>query len=129
MISVPNMVLSLYFPTQKVFNYFCRVKIGHLKRFACFFFFILRHVIINKEKRNKEREAFNMGSAVEKDNNNPYINHSSIQQQKKEAMKQISVSEKRQITIPKQFYDASGMGTEVVCELRGDEIILRALPQ
>src|SRR5699024_12461986 len=69
-----------------------------------------------------------MGFAVEKDNNNPYIDHSSMQQQKKEAMKQISVSEKRQITIPKQFYDASGMGTEVVCELRGDEIILRALP-
>lgn len=69
-----------------------------------------------------------MGFAVEKDNNNPYIDHSSMQQQKKEAMKQISVSEKRQITIPKQFYDASGMGTEVVCELRGDEIVLRALP-
>lgn len=69
-----------------------------------------------------------MGFAVEKDNNNPYIDHSSMQQQKKEAMKQISVSEKRQITIPKQFYDASGMGAEVVCELRGDEIVLRALP-
>lgn len=43
--------------------------------------------------------------------------------------KQINVSEKRQITIPKHFYDKLGMGQEIVCELRGDEIILRNVPQ
>lgn len=43
--------------------------------------------------------------------------------------KQINVSEKRQITIPKHFYDKLDMGQEIVCELRGDEIVLRNVPQ
>lgn len=43
--------------------------------------------------------------------------------------KQINVSEKRQITIPKHFYDKLGMEQEIVCELRGDEIVLRNVPQ
>lgn len=70
-----------------------------------------------------------MISTVQDNYNNPDTEHSFKQKPEKEAMKQISISEKRQITIPKQFYDASGIGTEVVCELRGDEIVLRALPQ
>ncbi|PWA08407.1 hypothetical protein DCC39_15010 [Pueribacillus theae] len=43
--------------------------------------------------------------------------------------KHIRVSEKRQITIPKSFYDTLGIGSEVVCELRGNEIVLKPLPQ
>ncbi|WP_234031585.1 AbrB/MazE/SpoVT family DNA-binding domain-containing protein [Lentibacillus cibarius] len=42
--------------------------------------------------------------------------------------KQISVSEKRQITIPKRFYEKLGMTESLICELRGDEIVLRPAP-
>lgn len=41
------------------------------------------------------------------------------------AMKRINVSEKRQMTIPKQFYETLGMGNEIICELRENEIVLR----
>lgn len=43
--------------------------------------------------------------------------------------KQITVSEKRQVTIPKRFYEKLGMGHEVICELRGDELVLRSVPK
>lgn len=42
--------------------------------------------------------------------------------------KQISVSEKRQITIPKHFFEKLGIGESLICELRGDEIVLRPAP-
>ena len=48
---------------------------------------------------------------------------------KLQEIRQINVSEKRQITIPKYFYDRLEMGNEVVCELRENEIVLRAVPQ
>ena len=41
----------------------------------------------------------------------------------------INVSNKRQITIPKQFYDMLDMGHEITCELRDNEIVLRPVPQ
>ena len=43
-------------------------------------------------------------------------------------VKQITVSEKRQMTIPKRFYEKLGIGHEVICELRGAELILRPVP-
>lgn len=43
-------------------------------------------------------------------------------------MKQIRVSEKRQITIPKSFFDQLGVETSVICELQGNEIVLRPTP-
>ncbi|HLR02081.1 MAG TPA: hypothetical protein VK111_04985 [Virgibacillus sp.] len=45
-----------------------------------------------------------------------------------EEKKRINVSEKRQITIPKRYYDKLGMEKEILCELKGDEIILRNIP-
>lgn len=42
--------------------------------------------------------------------------------------KQIRVSDKRQITIPKRFYERLGMEDSLICELRGNEIILRPAP-
>src|SRR5699024_10465080 len=44
-------------------------------------------------------------------------------------VKQLKVSAKRQITIPKRFYDKLGINQEVTCELRGTEIVLRGVPQ
>src|SRR5690625_8030636 len=44
-------------------------------------------------------------------------------------VKQLKVSAKRQITIPKRFYDKLGINQEVICELRGNEIVLRGVPQ
>src|SRR5699024_10485731 len=43
-------------------------------------------------------------------------------------VKQLKVSAKRQVTIPKRFYDKLGINQEVICELRGNEIVLRAVP-
>ena len=43
--------------------------------------------------------------------------------------KSITVSEKRQMTIPKRFYEKLGLGNEVICELRGDELVLRPVPK
>jgi len=48
---------------------------------------------------------------------------------KTEEVRQINVSEKRQITIPKRFYETLGIGREVICELRENEIVLRRVPQ
>lgn len=39
--------------------------------------------------------------------------------------KTISITEKRQMTIPRKFYDALGFGGEAECILRGDELVIR----
>lgn len=48
---------------------------------------------------------------------------------KKENMKLnrkvLSISPKRQITIPQRFYQALGFGDEAECVVRGDELIIR----
>lgn len=48
---------------------------------------------------------------------------------KADEIKYINVSEKRQVTIPKHFYEKLEMGHEVICELRDNEIVLRNIPQ
>src|SRR5699024_1845803 len=53
----------------------------------------------------------------------------SEQNNEEKLIKQIKVSDKRQITIPKRFYDKLGINQEVMCELKGNEIVLRAVPQ
>ena len=45
-----------------------------------------------------------------------------------EVIKRINISGKRQITIPKRFYDKLGLKKEIICELKGDKIILRNTP-
>lgn len=40
-------------------------------------------------------------------------------------MKKISISEKRQITIPQKFFTMLGFGTEADCIVRGNELVLR----
>ena len=40
-------------------------------------------------------------------------------------MKKISISEKRQITIPQKFYTMLGFGTEAECTVRGNELVIR----
>lgn len=40
-------------------------------------------------------------------------------------MKKLSISAKRQITIPQKFYTRLGFGTEAECILRGDELVIR----
>ncbi|WP_240378133.1 AbrB/MazE/SpoVT family DNA-binding domain-containing protein [Bacillus piscicola] len=42
--------------------------------------------------------------------------------------KHIRVSEKRQITIPKRFFEKLGIEGTLVCELRDNEIVLRPAP-
>lgn len=42
-----------------------------------------------------------------------------------EQIKILSVSSKRQITIPQKFYKSLGLGSEVECIMRKDELILR----
>ena len=41
------------------------------------------------------------------------------------ARKRISVSQKRQITIPIEFFNAIGVGAQVECYLRGDALVIR----
>ena len=40
-------------------------------------------------------------------------------------MKKISISEKRQITIPQKFFTMLGFDTEAECIVRGNELVLR----
>ena len=40
-------------------------------------------------------------------------------------MKKISISEKRQITIPQKFFAMLGFDTEAECIVRGNELVLR----
>ena len=37
----------------------------------------------------------------------------------------LSISSKRQITIPQKFYQALGFGDEAECVVRGDELVIR----
>jgi len=39
--------------------------------------------------------------------------------------KRISVSKKRQITIPADFFNAMGVGAQVECYLRGGALVIR----
>lgn len=41
--------------------------------------------------------------------------------------KRISVSGKRQITIPQKFFERLGIGAEVDCFIRGDELVIRPI--
>lgn len=44
-----------------------------------------------------------------------------------ERKKRISVSNKRQMTIPKEFYDHLNLGHEVTCEVIDDAIIIKPI--
>ena len=44
------------------------------------------------------------------------------------AAKQIRISEKRQNTIPKHFYEKLGLEDSLICEIRGNELVLRPAP-
>lgn len=44
-----------------------------------------------------------------------------------ERKKRISVSNKRQMTIPKEFYDHLNLGHEVTCEMIDDAIIIKPI--
>jgi bifunctional DNA-binding transcriptional regulator/antitoxin component of YhaV-PrlF toxin-antitoxin module len=39
--------------------------------------------------------------------------------------KVLSISSKRQITIPQKFYQTLGFGSEAECVMRGDELVIR----
>ncbi|MGN0678031.1 MAG: AbrB/MazE/SpoVT family DNA-binding domain-containing protein [Oscillospiraceae bacterium] len=41
--------------------------------------------------------------------------------------KRISISVKRQLTIPQQYFEALGFGAEAVCELKEDGIFIRPI--
>lgn len=43
--------------------------------------------------------------------------------------KKVAVSENRQITIPKRFYEKLEMSHQVICELREGELVLRPVPK
>lgn len=43
--------------------------------------------------------------------------------------KRISVSSKRQITIPKEFYDKLNIGNEVICEVVDGELIIKPIEE
>lgn len=40
-------------------------------------------------------------------------------------MKKLSISAKRQITIPQKFFTMLGFGTEAECTVRGNELVIR----
>ena len=48
-----------------------------------------------------------------------------LQPRRNESYKRISVSQKRQITIPIDFFNALGVGTQVECHLRGNALLIR----
>ncbi len=46
---------------------------------------------------------------------------------KKMNRKVLSISSKRQITIPQRFYRSLGFGDEAECMVRGDELVIRPI--
>ena len=50
-----------------------------------------------------------------------------IPNRKKHAVKRIAVSSKKQITIPKDFYEQLGIGNEVLIELADNKLIIRPI--
>lgn len=50
-----------------------------------------------------------------------------VPDRKKKSVRRISVSSKKQITIPKDFYDALGIGDEVLIELADNKLIIRPI--
>lgn len=45
----------------------------------------------------------------------------------KMSRKVLSISSKRQITIPQKFYQSLGFGDEAECVVRGDELVIRPI--
>jgi AbrB family looped-hinge helix DNA binding protein len=50
-----------------------------------------------------------------------------VPDRKKKLVRRISVSSKKQITIPKDFYDELGIGDEVLIELSDNKLIIRPI--
>lgn len=48
---------------------------------------------------------------------------------KKENRKVLSISSKRQITIPQKFYKALGFNDEAECIMKGNELVIRPIKQ
>ena len=44
-------------------------------------------------------------------------------------IKKVSISSKRQITIPQKFFSLLGFGGEAECTVRGNELIIRPVKQ
>src|SRR5699024_10855625 len=86
----------------------------------------------NKNKETKKCVSFQEGGhtmaiSVERVLPSHEMWEKPLSKEKPDEVKQITVSEKRQMTIPKQFYDKLGIGNELICELHGDEIVLRPI--
>lgn len=91
--------------------------------------------IISKEDR-KQRNMENGYTFIKEEHtmsmkviNNPEMESSPMNKKKARTIRRINVSDKRQITIPKRFYDMLNMGQEITCELRDNEIVLRPVLQ
>lgn len=57
------------------------------------------------------------------------MNQTAYAGKKRSGKKRIKVSEKRQITIPIEFYKALGLDDEVECQLHGDVIVIRSVQE
>lgn len=57
------------------------------------------------------------------------MNQTAYAGKKRSGKKRIKVSEKRQITIPIEFYKALGLDNEVECQLHGDAIVIRSVQE
>ncbi len=57
------------------------------------------------------------------------MNQTAYAGKKRSGKKRIKVSEKRQITIPIDFYKALGLEDEVDCQLQGDAIVIRPVQE
>ena len=57
------------------------------------------------------------------------MNQTAYTGKKRSGKKRIKVSEKRQITIPIEFYKALGLDDEVECQLHGDVIVIRSVQE
>ncbi len=57
------------------------------------------------------------------------MNQTAYASKKRSGKKRIKVSEKRQITIPIEFYKALGLDDEVECQLHGDVIVIRSVQE
>lgn len=55
------------------------------------------------------------------------MSYSSMSNPESDNRKRLSISSKRQITIPQKFYSALGFDCEAECIMRGNELIIRPI--
>lgn len=83
------------------------------------------HIIILKQRNQETKKMYKLFGVVYTMEGGAKMQAAMMKGSVPMEMKKISISEKRQITIPQKFFAMLGFDTEAECIVRGNELVLR----